>query len=413
MRGCEHCHAASLHVLSLFVTCCGSCSKNAKGTAMARGPEGKDAKLLLAVLAGIMCGFMLATFTHATFPSALDSPPGGRAKPQGDVTSKVLLEDSPGVARRRPRTTAEPSAPVSEHLQELKSVLQRVAPGGEVLVAISNKALLSPDGKTGMLRTWLECVWRAGVQRYMVVALDDQIAEALAKLGVPHWRRDPSRLAAKATDNHGISAQKFAILGEFMRLGWSVLLSDVDVAILRDPFPHLHKDSDVEGMSDGYDERTAYGYVDGVDDPSMGWSRYAQTMRIYVTNSGLFYIRATNPSIALVDRCADRLAKRQEWDQTVFNEEMFYPSHGSYVNPGVSKRVMEITKFMNSRYLFRTARRSPSLIARPPVLVHVNYHPDKWSRLRAIASFFFDNKRDALDPFPDGSCWHPPSCKPN
>ena len=53
----------------------------------------------------------------------------------------------------------------------------------------------------------------------------------------------------------------------------------------------LARDADVEGLSDGFDERTAYGYIDGIDDPGMGWARYAQTVRIFVLNSGLFYIR--------------------------------------------------------------------------------------------------------------------------
>jgi hypothetical protein len=44
-----------------------------------------------------------------------------------------------------------------------------------------------------------------------------------------------------------------------MDIGYSVLLSDVDIAILKNPFDHLYRDSDVEGMTDGFDERTAYG----------------------------------------------------------------------------------------------------------------------------------------------------------
>ena len=52
----------------------------------------------------------------------------------------------------------------------------------------------------------------------------------------------------------------------------------------QDPFKHLYRDSDVEGMSDGFDERTAYGFIDGHDDPSMGWARYAQ-VRSTASNS--------------------------------------------------------------------------------------------------------------------------------
>ena len=32
----------------------------------------------------------------------------------------------------------------------------------------------------------------------------------------------------------------------------SVLLTDVDVVLTRDPFPALYRDSDVEGMTDGW-----------------------------------------------------------------------------------------------------------------------------------------------------------------
>lgn len=50
------------------------------------------------------------------------------------------------------------------------------------------------------------------------------------------------------------------------------------VAVWRpqNPFRHLYRDHDVEGMTDGFDEPTAYGHIDGIDDPSMGWARYAQ-----------------------------------------------------------------------------------------------------------------------------------------
>ena len=81
-------------------------------------------------------------------------------------------------------------------------------------------------------------------------------------------------------------------------------------------------------MSDGHNNKTAYGYNDVFDEPSMGWARYAHTMRIWVYNSGFFYIRPTLPSIELLDRVATRLSNDpKSWDQAVFNEELFFPSH--------------------------------------------------------------------------------------
>lgn len=50
---------------------------------------------------------------------------------------------------------------------------------------------------------------------------------------------------------------KFQILKEFLLLGYAVLLSDVDIVTIANPFDHLHRDSDVEGMSDGWDAAKA------------------------------------------------------------------------------------------------------------------------------------------------------------
>ena len=83
------------------------------------------------------------------------------------------------------------------------------------------------------------------------------------------------------------------------------------------------------------------GYVDGIDDPSMGWARYAQTIRIFVLNSGLFYIQPSNRTaratrsllllccqssdgedgacvqVNLMDRINEYLKHNKAWDQTV------------------------------------------------------------------------------------------------
>ena len=97
----------------------------------------------------------------------------------------------------------------------------------------------------------------------------------------------------------------------------------MDIVTLQNPFNFLKRDSDIEGLSDGFDDRTAYGarktvalpaspahlpagYVDGIDDPDMGWARYAQTIRIFVLNSGLFYIMPSN-------RTARHAAARWIW----------------------------------------------------------------------------------------------------
>ena len=59
--------------------------------------------------------------------------------------------------------------------------------------------------------------------------------------------------------NHAVSGLKFRILRRFLDLGYGVLLSDVDIVTLQNPFGFLVRDCDVESMSDGWDNATAYG----------------------------------------------------------------------------------------------------------------------------------------------------------
>lgn len=179
---------------------------------------------------------------------------------------------------------------------------------------------------------------------------------------------------------------KYEIIHEFLELGWSVLLSDVDIVIVEDPFKHLHRDHDVEGMSDGFDIPTAYGAIYGIDDPSMGWSRYAQGFQHMVLNSGLFYLRANERTVELMNRIGSRLRKEKAWDQSVYNEEIFTLSHGDYKSTQVSVRVMDIYKFMNTKVLFKFVRHDAGLMASTkPVMVHSNYHAGK----KAYSLHFF------------------------
>jgi hypothetical protein len=283
----------------------------------------------------------------------------------------------------------------------LEALLRRVAPQKEVMIVISNMNLMDE----GSLRLWLDCAARIPSQNWLVVAIDERLRDYCQANGINYYYRPviiPD--SQKGTgDNHAISAMKYEILEEFITAGWSVLLSDVDVVIVQDPMVHLYRDSDVEGMSDGFDPGTAYGAIYGIDDPDMGWSRYAQGIRHMVLNSGLFYLRANERTAELLKRIAGRLRKEKAWDQSVYNEEIFLLSHGDeYKSPGVSVRVMDIYKFMNSKTLFKTVRKLPAAAParKAAVMVHTNYHANKLDRMKAIKSYYLDGDKTALDAFP-------------
>ncbi|CAJ2675560.1 unnamed protein product [Trifolium pratense] len=296
--------------------------------------------------------------------------------------------------------TNPPVIPDESVNPRLAKLLEEVAIYKEVIVVLANTNVLE------MLQVWFTNIKKVGIPNYLVVALDDKIEEFCKSNDVPVYRRDPDQgvdSIAKSGGNHAVSGLKFRILREFLQLGYSVLLSDVDIVYLQNPFDYIYRDSDVESMTDGHNNHTAYGYNDVFDEPSMGWARYAHTMRIWVYNSGFFYIRPTLPSIELLDRVAHRLSTEKAWDQAVFNEELFYPSHPGYDGLHAAKRTMDMYLFMNSKILFKTVRKDAKLKKLKPVIVHVNYHPDKLARMKAVVEFYVNGKQDALDSFPDGS----------
>ncbi|KAJ8763581.1 hypothetical protein K2173_002464 [Erythroxylum novogranatense] len=284
----------------------------------------------------------------------------------------------------------------------LAKILEKVAIEREIIVALANSNVKE------MVEVWFSSIKRVGIHNYIVVALDDEIAQFCESNNVPVYKRDPDvgiDPIGKTGGNHVVSALKFRILREFLVLGYSVLLSDVDIVYLQNPFNHLYRDSDVESMSDGHNNMTAYGYNDVFNEPAMGWAQYAHTMRIWVYNSGFFYIRPTIPSIELLDRVATRLNSGGGWDQALFNEELFFPSRPGFEGLHAAKRTMDIYLFMNSKVLFKTVRKDANLSKLMPVIVHVNYHPDKLPRMKAVVEFYVNGKKDALEPFPDGSKW--------
>lgn len=68
----------------------------------------------------------------------------------------------------------------------------------------------------------------------------------------------------------------------------------------------------------------------------MGWARYAHSMRVFVFNSGLFYLRPTPAAMELLDKVVSRVETEKGWDQALFNECIFFPAHNDYKVPPCS-----------------------------------------------------------------------------
>ena len=85
------------------------------------------------------------------------------------------------------------------------------------------------------------------------------------------------------------------------------------------------------------------------------------------------------------------------------SQVIFFPSHGQHKDPAITRRVMDFMDFMNSKTLFTIVRKDQALKNHKPVMIHVNYHPDKHPRLLAVVERYVHGDMQALDRFPDGS----------
>ena len=193
---------------------------------------------------------------------------------------------------------------------ELCEVVRKTAIHREVLVAVCNSGIIN------QLSKWVESNRRAKIDNMMIVAIDSQLPKWLEENKVAYWKRTTS-----AAGSHKISAQKFQYVREFLSTGCSVLMSDIDVVYLQNPFLFIHHDSDVEGTTDGWDDGSAYGWTERLDDPSLGAAgRFRPSMRITAWNSGLWYIAATQAGLRMMSILAHRMATEDTWDQAAVRQ---------------------------------------------------------------------------------------------
>ena len=117
-----------------------------------------------------------------------------------------------------------------EGREELCAVVRKTAVERELLVAVCNSGIIQ------QLSKWVESNRRAHISNMMIVAIDESLPKWLDEHGVAYWKRKTS-----AAGSHKISAQKFMYVKEFLTIGCSVLMSDIDVVYIQNPFHSLHR----------------------------------------------------------------------------------------------------------------------------------------------------------------------------
>ena len=214
----------------------------------------------------------------------------------------------------------------------------------------------------------------------------------------------------------GARIAKFDTIGRLLAQGFGVLYAAPPTLFLRDPFASLHRDADVEAMSLGWDDGSAYGYNHVLDDPSMGFTRFCHGSRIAGYNPGFFYSMPTAEAVALTARMAERLRRAEgvegrltasstaaavdDVERIEFVHELWLPSHHDYASVGAVLRVMNYLCFVNSKVLFRQLRNLPSTADGSPVALQMDYHSDTLSRMVAALARFVEGRPSELRELP-------------
>lgn len=266
--------------------------------------------------------------------------------------------------------------------EALCDVLKRVARKREVLAAVANSQ--APG-----LAPFLDMLISLKVPNFLIIALDEPLTHRLDDLGVAYYFHEDS-----VSGNHKVSAKKFALIQEFVSVGCSVLLTDTDVTYQQNPFSYLYRDSDVESMSDGFDNDSANGFLQPIDDVSFGAARRrASSFRVGALNSGMWYVSATEASLRLMKIMAHRMATEDLWDQSGYNLELWFASHDDHMTSGATVRIMNPFCFMNSKVMFRIIRHEQALQKdkHRPVAMHANYHTDKDNKIKIVHAYYAED----------------------
>ena len=160
-----------------------------------RGDSRVDSPVVIAALLGVLLGSSASLWVQRSSASHICAPADCMTCPVCTASTAVAERVAAIPASYPVGGTWRPAEREGKGDAELQAVLKRVAINDEVLVAgaraavvnalqrlqrslprwraVSNNALITPDGTYGMLATWVESVRRTGVKNFMVIAMDE------------------------------------------------------------------------------------------------------------------------------------------------------------------------------------------------------------------------------------------------
>ena len=163
------------------------------------------------------------------------------------------------------------------------------------------------------VRNWVLNVRKCKVSNFMVGAMDNELLEKLIEDEVPTFAMQ-SGMTTKdfgwGTENfHKMGRKKIELIHLFTKMGYDILVSDVDTVWMKNPMPYMAKfpAADILTSSDHL-AHTAKG--DSLEDPNVAWSP---------ANIGIMLLRHSAKELA--KEWVEVLEKDDKvWDQNAFND---------------------------------------------------------------------------------------------
>ena len=235
-------------------------------------------------------------------------------------------------------------------------------------------------------------------------------------------RTASSEISVLESSSYDATILKWNAMKRLLENGVHTIAIDPETVLVHDPSSYFYRDADVEAMSDGWDDMTAYGYDHVVDDPHMDWSRYCHGGRAASRDDGFVRFEATEESLALVTRVARILLgieSSSSMDIAIraheaFNEALDLPAHGDYVGPVLSKGRSIIYALQNSKMIYRFVKKDAKAKKFIPVAIRMSYHlrlKETAQRMVDTYSYYEEMKEKYLrrckceDDFPNFRRW--------
>ena len=148
----------------------------------------------------------------------------------------------------------------------------------EIMLGLANDVMMCSNRKTcwwnggNILSDFLFTVQRLQIENYLVLTLDNATESFCRSFGTDgnlgtHGRTGVNSLRVEIpvpTAQQGsrganmISTLKYGLLGTLLQMGVGVLVVDLDLVFLKDPFLHLYRDADVEASTDGFTRQVCH-----------------------------------------------------------------------------------------------------------------------------------------------------------